>query len=568
MSAAPTNPATEDRPEGFPSVLPPAGAASLPVLEREAVEHRTHGRSASEATAALVRRYPDSEPLVSRAVEAAYSFTLTLGRQQNDDATAAWLAARLAPRHRYVVTPGSPEGRWYFFDGARWRDDAARIELLRSIEREAVEAKDDAEDMYARASSDDYRRGKARDLRKIAAQLSKAGGKSAAIRVLAPHLALYASALDSHPHLVALADCTAHTRGDGRGRVRAHRAEDFLTKGLDASYRPELLGSNIEWHVFGLSMFDAETWHWFNLTLARWALDGHAPPFALVLAGETRTGKTTLVETVLALLGDDLGAAGSLAAFGDDTTGPNSARAALFGPRLVSMSEAGRTTAIASPFFKRYTSEGTVAVEDKYERQHSERPSALVVIDSNMLPEVDGADDAVMRRLWLVPFSRRFYRIDTEAGRAEFDAAVERGERPGVVDPTLGDRLKSRDSLDAILAWWLALLRDSPDADPTPPVGVQRATEAWRSQANPIAAYIEGRFEFDPLGEVALSEFSDEFRSWLAEYLPQRAADFRDPRQVARAIRDLPPRTLRIEKRGRSNVRTIIGLRAIEGGDE
>jgi putative DNA primase/helicase len=530
-------------------------------VERAAVELRTRGRTEAQAGRELATRHGDTEA-VAEVVSTVYAYTIDEGSPQYDDRAARLLAPRLAPRHRYVIAPGMPEGRWKFYDGERWRDDSARVKLADAIERAALDLNENNSD------TDDLGNGRSsgREARKIAAQLSKAGGKAAAIRVLAPHLAIYSDVFDSNPELVALSNGTLRTRGRGRGRIRPHRAEDYITTGLELNYRPETLGRDLDWQSFGLSILSPEVWRWLNLTLARWALHGHAPTFALVMHGPTRTGKTTLSETVLAVLGD-LGATGSLAAFTEQTTpGPNSARASLFGPWLVSMSEAGRYDAISSQPFKTYTGGGTSNVEEKYQQQHDAKPTALVVLDTNHLPKVDGSDDAVMRRLWLVPFSRRFYNTGTEAGRAEFEAAVEQGERPGVVDADLGDRLRSRESLEAILAWWIALLRSEPDADPTPPLEVQRATEAWRAQANPLAAFIEGRFEFEPTGEVVLADFADEFRAWLSKFLPDRARDFRDNRQVSAALRDLPSR-LRVERVGDANVRTVLGLRRVEGED-
>ncbi len=550
MSATPIDP-TRSAGGVAPAPSPAGVAPSDADLERVAVDLRTRGLSAPEATTALARRFPTaSEADVTFSVNSAYTYRDGDGRTQHDNRAARELAPMLAPRHRYVITPGAPEGRWYFYDGARWRDDAARVELSRSIEAQS-----------RRLAQDE----RSRDNRALGARLAKASGEATAIRALAKHLALTADALDSNPELVGLADCTAHVRGRARGRVRENSASDYLTKGLDVAYRPETIGSNIEWHTFGLSILDAETWRWLNLTLARWALHGDAPPFMLVLHGPTNAGKTTFAETLLAVL-SDLGATGSLAAFIEQATpGPNSSRAALFGPRLVSLSEAGKFDAIASPPFKTYTSGGMTNFEEKFSRQASRaKPTALLVLDTNHLPRVDGADDAVMRRLRLVPFSRRFYSTDTEAERAAYDAAVANGDRPGIIDPTLADRLKSRESLEAILAWWLALLRESPDAEPAPPLVVQRATEAWRAQANPLAAFIDGRYEFEPGGEVVLAEFADDLREWLAASLPDRVRDYRDNRQVSAALRDLPPRTLRVERMGAGNVRTVIGLRRVE----
>jgi phage/plasmid-associated DNA primase len=553
MSAAPTD-LDNDRPGEVPSVPLPAGAAldddaPYAEAERAAVSLRADGYTEAGAAEELGHRFPDLAPrTVAAACSAVFAYRDGDGRTQNDDKAARSLAPVLALRHRYVTTPGMPEGRWIVYDGARWRDDSARVALRRAIEAEARRLAESERD----------------DDRALARRLSKESGKNTATRALERHLELRSHRLDRDPNIVALADVTAELRGPRRGRIREHRADDYVTSGLDLSYRPELIGSNIAWQAFGLSILDAASWSWLNLVLARWALHGEAPPFLIVLAGPTNAGKSTLAETVLAVLGD-LGSVGTLAAFAEEvrpTPGPNSARAALIGPRFVSLSEAGRFDAIASPFFKRYTGGGSVSVQEKYGPERAARPTGLLMLDTNTLPRVDGADDAVMRRLRLVTFRRRFYRDDTEAERAAYDAAVERGESPGIIDPTLGERLKSRESREAILAWWIALLRDAPDADPTPPLAVQHATEAWRASANPVSAFIEGRFEYDTTGDVPLADFADELRAWLGEYLPERARDYRDNRQVSAAIRTLPG-SLRIVTRAASK-RSIVGLRRIE----
>jgi P4 family phage/plasmid primase-like protien len=161
-------------------------------------------------------------------------------------------------------------------------------------------------------------------------------------------------------------------------------------------------------------------------TLMHWALPYHK---ALFLVGPTASGKSTFLDTVRAMLGDE--ACSSLTP--QQMTSERFGAAELHGQWANIRNDIPTSTIQDTGQFKEIVAGDPVKAEEKYADPFMFKPRAKHAFSANQLPETDTDDEAFFRRILLVPFP------DT----------VPKAER----DPALDDKLQ--DELPGILNWAL-----------------------------------------------------------------------------------------------------------------
>ena len=184
----------------------------------------------------------------------------------------------------------------------------------------------------------------------------------------------------------------------------------------------------------------------------------HGPPF---------TGKSVFAETV----GGMLGTYHQTAAAETFSTSKGSRHptdlAKLAGARLVTASETEEGRAWDTQRIKAITGGDTINARFMRKDFFEYKPTYKVVIVGNHEPEIKGVDDAMMRRIHIVPF------IHT----------------PEVKDKLLGETLKGE--YGGILAWAIEGCRLWQVEDLTPPDVVLRRTQDYKYEEDPIGQFIE-----------------------------------------------------------------------------
>jgi putative DNA primase/helicase len=162
--------------------------------------------------------------------------------------------------------------------------------------------------------------------------------------------------------------------------------------------------------------------------------------------------------------------------------------------RLVIASESGEGRRLDEAVVKTLTGGDTVTARFLYGEFFEFVPHFNIWLATNNRPRVDGADDAIWRRLRLIPFEVSF------EGREERDLAA-----------------KLEAELPGILAWavrgCLAWQREGlglPDA-------VEQATSAYRRDEDLLGAFLDERCAHEPSAAVSVADLRGAYEQFCKE---------------------------------------------------
>lgn len=326
-------------------------------------------------------------------------------RELTDLGNARRFAADHADRLRYVVQ----RGQWLAWRAGRWREDDDG-EHVRA-------AKKTAEAMLAEAMTLDGDERKRAIKHALASQDEPRLRRMLELARTEPGLALTVERLDADPWLLACQNGTINLR---TGDLRPHDPTDILTLGTDIDYHSDAACDR--WQRFLLEVFDGDQeLVSFVQRAVGYSLTGDTREHALFIChGSGANGKTTFLEAIKRLLGG-LAATAAFDSFararGD--RGPRDDLARLHRARLVAAAEAGDGRRLDEAVVKQLTGGDTIAARPLYGKHLEFRPQFKLWLATNHRPRVDGADDAIWRRIRLVPFNVSFTgREDRELAQA------------------------------------------------------------------------------------------------------------------------------------------------------
>jgi putative DNA primase/helicase len=212
-----------------------------------------------------------------------------------------------------------------------------------------------------------------------------------------------------------------------------------------------------------------------------------------VLHGSGCNGKTTFCEIAKRLVGDHAATAAFdsfVRARGDRQVRNDLAR--LHRTRLVVASESGEGRRLDEAVVKQLTGGDTVAARFLYGEFFEFKPAFKLWLVSNHRPRVDGDDDAIWRRMRLLPFEVSF---------------------EGREDPGLSEQLVRE--LPGVLAWAIrgCLVWQSEGLGSTG--AVERATSEYRADEDVLGAFIAERCTLG--GEMEPEALRDAYGAFCAE---------------------------------------------------
>jgi putative DNA primase/helicase len=413
---------------------------------------------------------------------------------------------------------------WLAWDGRRWRARAEhevmrRAKLTaRAILTEAALVPDDAQRQelvrHALRSENEHR---------LRAMVELAASER--------DVELAAEDLDADPWLFNVANGTVDLR---TGELGEHRREDLLTKLSPVAYLPDSHSQLWEGFLRRATGEDRELEEFLRRAVG-YSLTGLTSEEVLFFDhGPGATGKTTFAETVKAAFGDYAKTADFetfLKRRGDAGTRNDVAR--LAGARLVYSLEVDEGRRFAEGLLKQVTGGDTIAARFLYRESFEFRPQFKLWLAANHRPMVNAGDEAMWRRILLIPFV----------------AVIPEGER----DRTLKAKLANPEELAAVLAWalrgcleWQARGLDAPGR-------VVSYTAEYRAENDALAAWIADSCELDPQAETRCGELQACYRAWCDANAEAPVA----PREYGTGLQD---RGLRRVKVGRG-VRAWRGIR-------
>ncbi len=395
-------------------------------------------------------------------------------------------AARFAIRHGIDVHFCHPWNSWLVWDGQRWRQDAAAHarrraqDTVRRIYAEAVHA-EKQEDREA--------------LAKWAAKSEESKHISALLKE--------ASALEGIPVLPDqlnndwwLFNCRNGTIDLRTGELHPHCRTDNITKLCQVEYNPAATCPRWEGFLYRVMDDNLELIGFLRRAVG-YSLTGDTGEQVLFfLHGAGANGKTVFIRTVLDLLGEDyaMQAPQDLLMTKQGERHPTEL-ADLFGKRLVACIETEGDRRLAESLIKQMTGGDRIRARRMRENFFEFPPTHKIWLAGNHKPVVRGTDDAIWRRILLIPFT----------------VVIPEAER----DKHLIHKLANDSS--GILAWAVRGCLEWQKNGLGVPEKVRSATDVYRSSQDLLAQFIAERCRTAPQHRARASALYEAFKCWCIQ---------------------------------------------------
>jgi putative DNA primase/helicase len=394
-------------------------------------------------------------------------------------------AKRFIARHGHELRYVPAWGKWLIWDGARWAVD--------KTEEVTDRAKETIRSFYGELTGifdDDKRRAFNQHIAR-----SESYGRIVDMLALARSeldISITPDQLDCDSWLLNVRNGTLDLR---TGQLRAHQQADLLTKCAPVVYDPE--ASCPTWEAFLHRILDGDTaLIRFVQKAVGYSLTGSTEEQCLfMLYGTGANGKSTLIQTVSALLGDYARQTPTetLLIKPGDTVRNDLAR--LQGARFVAAVEAEGGRRLAEVLVKQLTGGDTITARYLYKEHFEFQPTFKIWLAVNHKPVVQGTDHAIWRRVCLLPFTVTIPQGEQDKRLAE----KLKGELPGILHW----------ALEGCLAWQKEGL-ESPSA-------VQQVTKKYREEMDVIAAFFEQCCVMGPQQRVRAGAVYAAYEAWCKD---------------------------------------------------
>jgi putative DNA primase/helicase len=274
------------------------------------------------------------------------------------------------------------------------------------------------------------------------------------------------------------------------GTLHPHRREDLLTKLTPIRFEPA--ASAPSWDAFLLGIFDGDTGLIrFVQRAVGYSLSGSTREQVLFLAhGSGANGKSTFLETIREAAGEYAQQAPPEMFLEQRAGTIRNDVARLPGARLVTAVETGEDRRLAEPLVKQLTGGDMVAARHLYRDYFEFGPQCKAWLATNHRPEIRGTDEAIWRRIRLIPFT----------------VTIPEDER----DPNLLETLRAE--LPGILAWAVAGCLDYLQHGLGAPEAVTAATAGYRADMDVIGTFLD---ECCVLGTHARAKAVDLYQTYI-----------------------------------------------------
>lgn len=366
-------------------------------------------------------------------------------------------ARRFADQHGWYARYCHVWKKWLIFDGELWvEDETGKVfrlarETVMAIYKEASDASDASQ---RKAIADHAKRSEAAG--SINAMVNLARSEHGIPVILAE--------LDADPYKFNLQNGTIDLL---TGELKKHNRKDLITKIAEVIFDPD--AESPMWESFLDRIFSGNQ-HIirFLQRAVGYSLSGCIDEQCLfILWGTGRNGKSTLIETIRALVGD-YGMAAGFSTFTLKGNGIRNDIARLKGARMVAGTEGSDGARFDESLIKQLTGGDTIAARKLYSEFFEFKPTFKIWLATNHKPRIGGTDLAIWRRVHLIPFN---VTIPEEEQDRELPSKL-LAELPGILNWALRGCLEWRQ--EGLIV---------PDA-------VRAATKEYREEEDQIAPFI------------------------------------------------------------------------------
>jgi putative DNA primase/helicase len=214
-----------------------------------------------------------------------------------------------------------------------------------------------------------------------------------------------------------------------------------------------------------------------------------------ILHGTGANGKSTLLGIIKTLLADYAKNCQPDTLTTSRTNGVDNDLARLRGARFVTSIESDEGRRLAEARIKQLTGGDTVTARFLFHEHFEFVPTFKMWLATNHKPEIRGGDEAIWRRLLLIPFNIQ----------------IPKPER----DLDLPEKLK--EELPGILAWAVRGCQRWNSVGLKPPKEVIAATSEYRNEEDRLTAFIDQRCETGAHKKDAAGELYKAYKEWALE---------------------------------------------------
>ncbi len=393
------------------------------------------------------------------------------------------LVKKYSDRLRFSKSHG-----WLVYDKKRWKRD--------DLQEAIVCTKATIRSIYVEAAESDDRK----ERKQLAdwALASESSSRVMAMLKLAesdPKIAISSDILDLDPWLL---NCENGTINLKTGAVRLHNPSDHLTRLTRVSFCPTAQCPNWLQFVSDVMSGRQELIDY----LQRWAgycLTGDISEQKLLfLYGMGSNGKTTFLRVLMHMLGDYASVATPGLLLEHRNEQHPTAIAELAGQRMIVSSEVGQGKRLAEELLKQLT--GTEPIKTRFMNKDFFQfdPQYKLLLSANHKPVIRGTDEAIWRRIPVVPFTVTFSdRTEPRKDKRIFEKLVQ--ELPGILNWCL----------KGCLLWQEEGLIE-PDV-------VQEAAASYRAEMDVLGAFLdECCEEVDSTFSVRSSSLYERYKEWCS----------------------------------------------------
>lgn len=405
---------------------------------------------------------------------------------------------RLVRRHGENIRYVSVWKKWLIWMGTYWQiDNNGAVERLAKdtvlkIPQEGIEELDRLARIVDEAERD-------KTQKKITEILgwgkkSEADNRLGAMINLAKselQIALAPEDFDTDPFLLGVKNGVIDLRA---GRLIEPRRDQYITKNSRIDYQP---GAKAPiWEKFLERIQPDPAVRAFMRRWCGYCLTGDTSEQCFtIFYGTGNNGKTTLVDTLMHILGTWARQADFKTFVMKDRDAASNDLARLFGTRLVTATESQENTRLDEAVIKSLTGGDRITARYLYSEFFEYTPSFKIILSSNHKPQIRGTDEGIWRRIRLVPF------LVT------------------IPDEEKDPHLKKKLFVEApgILNWMLDGCREWQQIGLGMPAAIQIATGEYRESSDLIGRWISERCILTSRAEGTIKNLYGDFCSWTEE---------------------------------------------------